>query len=120
MTSIRFRFHNGRVHNTILNREAQLQKHRQRFRENAFYTTVPYKGPNDKRACKPQCEEFLNRSHDLDRRMYKIIAAYDESQRDVKSKRTQYNLAESKSKARLLVFLLMIRILQENVADKLD
>jgi len=98
LSSIRFRFHNERVHNTMINREAQMKSHRQKFRENAHYTTVPYKGPNDKRAC-AQCEEFMNNVTVLDSRMYKIIAAYHESQRDAKSKRTQYNLAESKSKA---------------------
>ncbi|XP_034476872.1 uncharacterized protein LOC117783539 [Drosophila innubila] len=105
LASIRFRFHNGRVHNAMMSREAVLKTHRQKFRDNAYYTTVPYKGPNDKRACKPHCEEFLNKTADLDSRMYKIIEAYDESLRDAKSRLTQYNMAERRRRRRIRLIL---------------
>ncbi|KAM8713623.1 hypothetical protein ACLKA7_013874 [Drosophila subpalustris] len=105
LASIRFRFHNGRVHNAMIGREQMLKSHRQKFRDNAYYTSVPYKGPNDKRACKPHCEEFLSKASDLDSRMYKIIANYDESMRDAKSRMTQFNMAERKRRRRIRLIL---------------
>ncbi|XP_062132940.1 uncharacterized protein LOC133843424 isoform X1 [Drosophila sulfurigaster albostrigata] len=96
LSTMTFRFYNARVHNVLMKRERNFKNFRRNFTKNSNYTTVPYTGPNDKVTCKPHCEDFLSKTINTDKLMYKIIAAYDDAQRDLTAKKTQYNLAERK------------------------
>ncbi|KAH8354984.1 hypothetical protein KR093_003275, partial [Drosophila rubida] len=96
LASMTYRFYNARVQKSILGLEERVKSQRKVFAKNVKYTNVPYAGPNDKGICKPQCEDFINATADMDLRMFKIISAYDEAQRDLVARRTQYTFAERK------------------------
>ncbi|XP_064536117.1 uncharacterized protein LOC135426761 isoform X2 [Drosophila montana] len=101
MISMNYRFHNGRVHASIMNRKAVLEGQRTNFKNAKHYTNVPFSGPNYKGTCKPNCEEIMASTKDMDRRMYKIIEAYDESQREAKLKMSHFNVAERRRRWRI-------------------
>ncbi|KAH8298400.1 hypothetical protein KR044_001949, partial [Drosophila immigrans] len=101
LAGMTFRFYNTRVHQYIKNREVNMKYNKTYFKKQSYYTEIPYGGVNDKGTCKPHCEDFMNKTADMDRRMFKIIDAYEEAQRDLISKNRQYSVAERKRRRRI-------------------
>ncbi|XP_002062701.3 uncharacterized protein LOC6639638 isoform X1 [Drosophila willistoni] len=101
LASLNFRFHNGRVRAFMAKRMTDVRGQRQRFTLNSRYTEVPYHGPNFMGLCRPQPDQVLHHTKDLDRRMFKIIELYEESQRDNKAQQVYSNLAEKKRRKQI-------------------
>ncbi|XP_017836252.1 uncharacterized protein LOC108595511 [Drosophila busckii] len=101
LASMNFRFHNGRVRSSMTIRQATIEYHRNTFKKSQQYTSVPFAGPNFKGICQPQCEEMLFRYKDMDRRMYKIMAEYEESQRDNRMRNVQMSYINKRRRRKL-------------------
>ncbi|XP_030387617.1 uncharacterized protein LOC115634172 [Scaptodrosophila lebanonensis] len=96
LASMNYRFHNDRVRTVMSSRAALAEYQRKRFMLAARYTNVPYAGPNFTGICGPQHDDYVISTKDMDRRMYKVIALYEQSQRDEHAQRVTQSLAEKK------------------------
>ncbi|KAH8402075.1 hypothetical protein KR009_009540, partial [Drosophila setifemur] len=98
MTSLHFRYFNGKVVSQKALTSAQVQKGQKAFKKSGHYTKIPFPSPNYWSKCSPQCEASLKMCKDMDKRMYKIIEMYDASQKEAQAALMQKNLAHKKQK----------------------
>ncbi|EDV98340.1 GH23059 [Drosophila grimshawi] len=112
LSSLRYRFYNAVVHKNMLFHQDKIKSQRQQFTNAAYYTKVPY--PDI--FCKDHCLQFMNKTRDLDKRMYQIIAAYDESMRDERKTHTKQTLSTKEIKRRKRIN----KILHRKERKKLD
>ncbi|KAH8305878.1 hypothetical protein KR018_000376, partial [Drosophila ironensis] len=83
MSSLHFRYFNGRVCQQKIEDAATIETMRQDFKKSQHYNRFPFPGPNYWSKCSPKAEAVLKMSKDIDKRMYKIIEMYDASQKEV-------------------------------------
>ncbi|KAH8352200.1 hypothetical protein KR084_002674 [Drosophila pseudotakahashii] len=83
MTTMLFRFHNGRVVSMVANRMSQKDDQRKDFETARFHTQFPYDGPNFNELCHVRDEDQVDvKDLTTDLRFCAIVAEYQESQRD--------------------------------------
>ncbi|XP_016931221.3 uncharacterized protein [Drosophila suzukii] len=83
ITTMMFRFHNGRVLSIVANRMSQKEEHRKIFESGKFYYPFPYAGPNFNELCHIKDEnKVVVKDLITDLRFAGIVAKYEESQRE--------------------------------------
>ncbi|XP_037710027.1 uncharacterized protein LOC119547303 isoform X3 [Drosophila subpulchrella] len=83
VTTMLFRFHNGRVLSIVANRMSQKEEHRKIFESGKFFYPFPFAGPNFNELCHITDEgKVVVKDLITDLRFAGIVAKYEESQRE--------------------------------------
>ncbi|EDX05173.1 GD24026 [Drosophila simulans] len=81
LTTMIFRFHNGRVLSMVANKMSQKEEYRRYFRDARFVTQVPYSGPNFDGLCYVRKDDpSVLKEVPKDLRYSEIVTEYEESQ----------------------------------------
>lgn len=78
LAAMSFKQHNKYVRRLRAKLESQTNYARKKFDHCHYYTHVPYPGPNVRGYCDPKCE-ILEKSKDVDRRMFNILNMYEQA-----------------------------------------
>nr|XP_044251107.1 uncharacterized protein LOC108061262 [Drosophila takahashii] len=83
LTTMLFKYYNGRVVSMVANRMSQKDAHRKDFETATFHTQFPYDGPNFNELCHGREEDQVAvKEFTSDLRFCGIVTKYQESQRD--------------------------------------
>ncbi|XP_016961754.1 uncharacterized protein LOC108032440 isoform X2 [Drosophila biarmipes] len=83
ITTMMFRFHNGRVLSIVANKMSQREEHRRNFEDGRFYNPFPYAGPNFNELCHVVDEgKVVTKDLTADLRFAGIVAKFEESHRE--------------------------------------
>uniref|UniRef100_A0A034WFS9 Spermatogenesis-associated protein 17 n=1 Tax=Bactrocera dorsalis TaxID=27457 RepID=A0A034WFS9_BACDO len=78
LAAMSFKQHNKYVRQLRAKLDNQTNIARKKFEHSSYNTLVPYPGPNVHGYCDPKCE-ILEKSKDVDRRMYNILNMYEQA-----------------------------------------
>ncbi|XP_054735411.1 uncharacterized protein LOC129242660 isoform X1 [Anastrepha obliqua] len=78
LAAMTFKQHNKCVRQLRAKLEKSTNNARTRFEESTFNSVIPFTGPNARGLCEQKCAD-LQKSKDLDRRMYKILNMFEQA-----------------------------------------